>query len=101
MTDRDSLEKELLKRACAAYGIEPGYTDVFGRAHETSELVARLLLASFGVPSETAESLAAALAARESARWKRGLDETFVVRENAESIELRVPAVRAGGTVKL
>jgi 4-alpha-glucanotransferase len=94
-------ERELLEKAANAYGIEPGYTDVFGRVHETSEHVARLLLRSFGVPADSAESLAQSLANQEAARWRRGLDETLVVREHADAIELRIPASRNGGTVKL
>ena len=38
---------------------------------------------------------------REAERWKRGIEETYVVRENAESIELRIPSARLGATVKL
>ncbi|MEQ1948965.1 MAG: 4-alpha-glucanotransferase [Bryobacteraceae bacterium] len=95
------IERELLEKASQVYGIEPAYTDVFGRAHETSEYVARLLLRSFGVPADSREDLARALDRREAARWKRGIDETYVLRENADSIEIRIPAARSGDTVKL
>jgi len=94
-------ERELLEKAAHAYGVEPTYTDVFGSIHETSDTVARLLLRSFGVSADSAQSLERALLDREAAKWKRAVDETLVVRENAEAIELRIPAARAGGTVKL
>jgi 4-alpha-glucanotransferase len=94
-------ERELLEKAAHAFGIEPVYTDVFGRVHETSDHVARLLLQSFGVPADSPEKLEGALAARETETWSRGIDRTLVVREAAAAIELRIPAARNGGTVKL
>lgn len=94
-------ERELLEKAASAYGIEPVYTDVFGREHPTSEHVTRLLLQSFGVPADSPESIERALTAQETVRWRRGLDETLVVRDNTGFIELRIPASRKGDTAKL
>jgi 4-alpha-glucanotransferase len=67
------------------FGIEPEYTDTWGRKHVPSEDTRRLILAALS--TEGTESPA--------------LDPVYVVREDAESIPLRVPAPRAGSSVKL
>ena len=66
------------------YGIEPEYIDTWGRKHVPSDETRRLILAALG----TAETAAP-------------LDPAIVVREDAESFPLRVPAASAGSTVKL
>ncbi len=67
------------------FGIEPEYTDTWGRKHVPSEDTRALILAA--LQAETAEAPA--------------LDPVYVVYEDAESIPLRVQAERAGFSVKL
>jgi 4-alpha-glucanotransferase len=66
------------------YGIEPEYIDTWGRKHVPSDETRRLIVAALG----TAETAAP-------------LDPAIVVREDAESFPLRVPAEGAGSSVKL
>ncbi len=82
------MEREIL----AAYGIEPEYSDIWGHPHKTSDEVARAILKSLGVPDP---------GLKPSVDWSRPLDSTIVVREAADSILLRIPAARAGSSVKL
>jgi 4-alpha-glucanotransferase len=66
------------------FGIEPEYVDTWGRKHVPSEATRRLILAARSHAAETSP-----------------LGPTIVVREDAESIPLRVPAANAGSSVKL
>ena len=70
--------------AAAAAGIEPEYIDIWGIKHRTSERVARAILAS--MPAREPEG---------------SLPPALVVREDAESIRLRIPASRTGDSIKL
>ena len=79
-----------------AYGIEPEYEDIWGLRHQTPDDVARAILHSLGV-----NDVAHALDRKAMEEWSRPLDPAIVVREDAASIRLRVPAVRAAGSVKL
>jgi hypothetical protein len=68
--------------------IEPEYTDTWGRRHSPSEETTRLILESLN------KSLGAGSAPEQP------IDATLVVREDADSISLRVPAGHSG-TLKL
>ncbi|HLX45246.1 MAG TPA: 4-alpha-glucanotransferase, partial [Bryobacteraceae bacterium] len=94
------MENTVLGRAAAEYGIEPEYTDIWGRVHSTPDPVARAILKSLGA-GETDPEISHAIEHRHWNRWSRPLDITVVVRENADSIPLRVPTDRAGASVKL
>jgi 4-alpha-glucanotransferase len=76
-----------LESAIAHYGIDPEYTDTWGRVHSPSEETIRLIAESLG-GSKAEEANTA-------------LDATLVVREDAESVALRVPHERAGASLKL
>jgi 4-alpha-glucanotransferase len=89
------LHWNLDRRILLAYGIEPEYIDIWGREHHTSEPVARAILHSLGVSDPEA------LDRRTLEEWSRPVDPTLVVREDADSIPLRVSAARSGGSVKL
>jgi 4-alpha-glucanotransferase len=65
-------------------GIEPEYTDTWGRKHVPPDETRRLILAALGVAGTAGP-----------------LDPTIVVREDAESIPLRVPEEHSGSSVKL
>ena len=82
------MDREIL----AAFGIEPEYTDIWGRSHATSDEVARAILDSLGVTD---------VDRKPEEDWTRPLDSTLVVRENADSLRLRIPSARAGASVKL
>jgi hypothetical protein len=72
-------------------GIEPEYTDTWGRTHTPSEETTRLILASLGTSIEPARSPID----------PTPIDQTMVVREDAASIPLRVPVAPAGNSLKL
>jgi len=82
------LDRDLL----TAFGIDPDYIDIWGRSHTTSDEVARAILKSLGIadPDQPPKE-----------DWTRPLDATLVVRETADSLRLRIPAMRAGSSVKL
>src|ERR1041385_6976841 len=91
----------LLERAAAADGIEPEYTDTWGQRHQTSEEVNRAILAALGFQAGSCEEIERDLEAHAAREWARPLDPTVVVRDDAASIRLRVPADRQGDSVKL
>jgi 4-alpha-glucanotransferase len=93
--------EELLARVAAAYGIEPRYTDIWGKVHETSPGVTRAILAALGLRVGSAEEIERVLAQRAAAEWREPIDATLVVREDADHIRLRIPASRNGASVKL
>jgi 4-alpha-glucanotransferase len=68
-------------------GIEPEYIDTWGLQHVPSEETRRLILAALGK-----ETVAAG---------HPPIDPTIVVRDDAESFALRVPAEHAGSSIKL
>ena len=94
-------EIELLERAALAYGVELSYTDVWGREHRATPEVLKQILEPLGVPAGSAAEIEKALEARTAERWQHPVDPTIVVRENAEWIELRIPAARKGTSLKL
>jgi 4-alpha-glucanotransferase len=87
---------ELGPDVLTAFGIEPEYTDIWGKTHSTSPEVARGILRSLGI--ENFERTLQTSAARE---WSRPLDPTLVVPEDADSIRLRVPAEQSGASIKI
>jgi 4-alpha-glucanotransferase len=89
-------DSEVLAQVALAYGIEPEYEDIWGREHKTPDDVARAILGSLGV-----KDIDHALERRAMEEWAHPLDPTLVVREDADSIRLRIPADRASGSVKL
>jgi 4-alpha-glucanotransferase len=99
-----STNTEALSQAAIEYGIEPEYIDIWGRPHPTPEDTARAILHSLGVAD-----LERSLEQRKFDEWTRPLDPTLVVRdlapggnhENEPALRLRIPAARAGASVKL
>jgi 4-alpha-glucanotransferase len=82
------------RRTLLAYGIEPEYADIWGHQHSTDEAVARAILGSLGVTNPDA-------ARTRLEEWSCPLDPTVVVREDADSLALRIPADRSGESIKL
>lgn len=73
------MDREVL----AAHGIEPGYTDIWGRTHETSEETAQAIIRSLGAAPQVP------------------IDPAIVLREDADHIRVRIPLERAGSSLKL
>lgn len=93
--------EELLGTVAAAHGIDPEYIDTWGQVHRTPEDVARAILESFGVSTESDDALERARSAFLAERWERPVDATIVARVDTESIRLCIPASHDGVSVKL
>ena len=66
-------ETEPLDRLAAHYGIEPAFTDNWGRRHEVSAATKRALLAAIGVPVASDAELRTSLERTEAAAWREVL----------------------------
>jgi 4-alpha-glucanotransferase len=91
-------DREALERAAAGWGVELEYTDTWGRVHTASNDTLRAVLIALGVDTQ---DLIAAATARDLARWTRAFDPAVVVFEDSRAMALRIPAARAGVSVKL
>jgi len=89
--------EELIDRACARYGVEPGYWDIWGKYHPTATSAKRAILRAKGLDAEDADSLERSLAFEERREWQRLLPPAIVEKE-AESIvlPLNVPSESLG-----
>jgi 4-alpha-glucanotransferase len=95
------LDREALELAARRWGVELSYTDVWGQTHLASDETLLGILAALGVPCETPEAIAQAMAGQDAAEWSHPLGLTQVVCEDAQHLPLRVPEQDAGGSVKL
>jgi (1->4)-alpha-D-glucan 1-alpha-D-glucosylmutase len=77
-----SEDRSDLQRLCEHVGIAAEYTDIWGRAHETSDATRLALLQAIGVIA-VESGVAAALAERERRPWQRGLPAVTVCQEDA------------------
>jgi len=88
---------QLLDRAAAQFGIEPGFWDIWGKYHETSMRAKQAILGALGVTAGSAEELEATLAARSRRDWERLAPPVVVAGEHDRvEIELNVAAERLG-----
>ncbi len=94
-------DREALERAAAGWGVELEYTDTWGRTHRASDETLRGVLGALGISTLSDQDLAAAALARDLDRWSRAFDPAVVMFEDSDAIALRIPAERAGGSVKL
>jgi (1->4)-alpha-D-glucan 1-alpha-D-glucosylmutase len=85
-----------LERLAALHGVEPGYHDVFGQWHATTEAAHRALLEAMGV--ETGGDLDAALEEEERARWAHVLPPAIVSRaaELRSGVRIQLPEASLG-----
>jgi 4-alpha-glucanotransferase len=94
-----------LERAAIAWGVELQYTDTWGRVHAASDETLLGVLAALGVPAGSPEEDGAGLerarTERDLARWSRAFDHAVVLSEHSDAIPLRIPAARAGASVKI
>ncbi len=89
--------EQLLDQAAAACGIDPGYWDIWGHHHVATPAVKQAILASAGLPSNTAGELERALANRTEAEWRRHLPPSLVVSQTeAHTLPISVPADSLG-----
>ena len=70
-----------LDRLSELYGILPGYNDIWGNTHRTSDPARRALLKAMDVASDSEGEIAASLLAFERRRWKQPLPPVQVLRE--------------------
>jgi 4-alpha-glucanotransferase len=90
-----------LERAAIAWGVELQYTDTWGRVHAASDETLRGVLAALGVLVASDAEMVTTAAIRDLDRWSRAFDHAIVVTEDTDAIPLRIPAARAGASVKL
>jgi 4-alpha-glucanotransferase len=93
--------REALSLAAERFGIQPQYTDVWGKQVSPSEQCLQLILAARGVPTGSADEIERYLAAESHREWSTPFDPAIVVREDASELPLRVPASHDGSSVKL
>jgi 4-alpha-glucanotransferase len=93
-------DREALERAAAGWGVELEYTDTWGRSHVASDETLRGVLAALGVPASNDQELESAGNAWQRDRWSRAFDHAVVVFEDSDAFPLRIPAERAGSSVK-
>jgi 4-alpha-glucanotransferase len=64
---------QLLDRACALFGIDSGYWDIWGKYHTTSVEARQAILRALGVDAASAEGLERSLAELDRREWSRVL----------------------------
>jgi 4-alpha-glucanotransferase len=69
---------QLLERACALFGIDSGYWDIWGHYHTTSLEARQAILRALGVDAASAEGLGRSLAELERREWTRVLPPVVV-----------------------
>jgi 4-alpha-glucanotransferase len=69
---------KLLERACALFGIDSGYWDIWGHYHTTSLEARQAILRALGVDAASAEGLGRSLAELERREWTRVLPPVVV-----------------------
>src|ERR1700674_1491257 len=67
---------DLLERTAAACGIEPEYTDTWGRRHQTPDEVKQAILAALGFQVASAEGIEGDLEESPARQWAHPLDPT-------------------------
>jgi len=98
----DETFEQLLERAAATCGIEPGYWDIWGKYHETTSAVRQSILAALGVPASHAAELRNSLGALTRREWDRLLPPAVVVSESAApELPINVPAEFLGDRARL
>src|SRR5947208_2754561 len=88
----DTFE-QLLEKARAICGIDPGFWDIWGKYHETTPDAKQSILRAKGFDATDAASLKRSLDRHARAQWERLLPESLVLGE-AEPVEAPI-SVRA------
>jgi 4-alpha-glucanotransferase len=85
--------EQLIDRAASAFGIDPGFWDIWGQYHTITAEAKQAILRALGVAADTAEALEHSLAVLTHREWERLVPPAVVAREAAEAeLELNVPA---------
>ena len=94
--------EQLLDRAAALYGIDPGFWDIWGRYHVTTTAAKQTILRGLGVDASDAATLQRSLAERTRREWERLLPPVIVAVESAETeLPLNIPAESLGDRARL
>jgi len=90
-------KKELsaLEQAAEDFGVEHQYWDIFGKQHQASEHVLKVILHSLSVDGNSPESLDRAMEERNWRDWSHPLPPTLVVSHSNPSFSVTVPASSA------
>ena len=93
---------QLLERAAAAFGVDPGYWDIWGRHHATTMEAQQVILRAMGLDADDAKRLEHSLAAHTLREWERLLPPAVVARESAAvELPLSVPAGTTDGRARI
>ncbi len=95
------MDREVLERVAARWGIELAYTDTWGNRHVASDQTLQAILSAFGIPAATREELERNIQERDAAEWSHPLGIAQVIYEDTEFLPLRVPAESAGSSIKI
>jgi 4-alpha-glucanotransferase len=92
---------QLLDRAAALCGIEPGFWDIWGHYHQTSPEAKQALLHALGMDASSPAALALSLAQRTRAAWERLVSPVTVAAESAAAeLPLNIPAECLGDSAR-
>lgn len=92
----DTFEQQL-DRAASARGIDPGFWDIWGKYHISSQETKQAILRAMGVPAGTPEELAQAAAGQARNEWERLLPPSIVAGDSEYiDVPLNVPAEHVG-----
>jgi len=99
------VSDQLLDQAASAFGIEPGFWDIWGNHRVTSPATTQALLAAMGVASDTPEQIEGALTQRLRREWEHLLPPARVVSESAPrllgvSVPIELAGKRAAVTIR-
>jgi glycogen debranching enzyme GlgX/4-alpha-glucanotransferase len=95
---KDNLDRELIARLAAHYGIADSYVGYSNQTHTTSTATRVSLLAAMGVDAGSNTACRAALASREARLHAPGIDNVRVLPERADALKtvlLRTPDASA------
>src|SRR5262249_11033626 len=88
--------EQQLDRAAAVCGIDPGFWDIWGRYHATTQEAKRAILHAMGIPSETPAELEHAFAQMVRREWETLVPPSVVARQGPVEFALSVPAESLG-----
>ena len=93
--------REDLRRLAKLYGIEPGYTDFWGKRRRIPDATARVLLQAVGAVVASPEEIAASLREAEARGWRRMLEPVQVsLASQPLEVALSLPDRSGGARVR-
>jgi (1->4)-alpha-D-glucan 1-alpha-D-glucosylmutase len=82
--------RRAIERVCRLHGIEPRYSDAWGKRHTVSTRSLEALLAALGVRAGNPQEAAASIRAAELDRWRAVLAPAAVIREGDVPWKIRL-----------